>query len=683
MTGLLSRIGTVEARIFATPCPLGTSGRIYAQRLRRQFQQSTRSESTVAAAAAILDEELSQASFDKAKQHAHNAFIGDAAPASGRLDPDYTINGLPLNIARFIPNYGQKSDKPSLYKPTKQVSFRIYDQFFFNYKSLKRQFDPDAPSDYDNYCDPNRIQAEVDRVLQSEDPHIALLAIARLSYLPSFGLVGITQQKFSELLKMADIEYFFGKHSDFDKYVPDRSPFYVRLRDATLPSERSPIFRLRGMLFKLFAKRQSCGAPLQLSDFKYVFSLWNIFGFATIEQPILDMMKRSGVKPDAELFNLRMNALVNEGVWSREHRYEKMITRIYWPLTDEKRQNEQVNRSKVSALFQEMMRSGVVATEETMCLMLTVFAREGDMDAVKHVLDSVWGINLYKFLALGEEGIGKDFADDSPIRPTGRLIETIAHVFGTNQDVALALRLMDFLSRRYELEIPLEAWEEILERAFILSTWKKPDRIHSTSEKHPRKQLPKDAAENLWNTMTGPPYNVQPNMKMYDWIITSLIKRQAVVRAENLMEEGRVLHKQNVAKFVELMRAWRYSKERHVPYYYKFSEATQQIRLEHEIWQAKMAMHRSRQYIREWVRDLIECRRWSEYNLLSGDNMTGVIRNWKLYLPKKVKYQTTTGTVQLNTNAHQVNDFRVKDFQRRYQERSYSDITIRHLDLKR
>ena len=256
-----------------------------------------------------------------------------------------------------------------------------------------------------------------------------------------------------------------------------------------------------------------------------------------------------------------------------------------------------------------------------MCLLMTVFAREGDMEGIKQIFDTAWGINIYKFLALGEEGIGRDFSHDDAMRPTGRLLTTIAHIFGTNQDIPLALRLMDFVSRRYDLPIPLQAWEEILERTYTLSTYKKALREHSTSPEHPRKPLPKSAVQSLWRTMTSEPYNVQPNIHMYDKIIRSLISKQRFGVAEEMMEEGRTVHKSNVALHRKWLKKWADNVKNSHSGSSRTSVSTsantaQRIQDDHNLWLASMRVHRSRQYIRQWVRGLIyrsgkqEYRRW-------------------------------------------------------------------------
>lgn len=677
MTGFLAQLGIREARVLASSAPLGTSGRIHAVRLRRLFQQpepatsirGRRQQSTIAEAEAILEKKEATDSDIGGLQDSirHKLRALHLAPEDSNAgNEELTINGEPLDIAQFTPNSTQKPKHPPLYRPSKlKAAEERYDQFFYDYSHLLRRSpepDPDAPPPPPT--DPVTIAAEVDKILQTGNHHIAIVAIGRLASLPADALSEIQPEQFTALLKLMDPSYFFASHIRFDRSIPTRSPFYIEFfTDATdFHHPRNVFLRL---LSKILKARKASGWPLTQEDHKFEISTRRVLG--DVDKTPLNVLLHARMRTfpsTIEAFNALLSTLVSGGVWaSAAHRHKKQITSRFWPRNDEDVKEEQVNKGRAAYIFQKLTERGIPPNEETMCHMMTIFAREGDMDGVKQIFEATWGVNIYKFLALGEEGIGRDFDHDSPVRPTVRLLETIAHVFGTNQDIPLALRLMDFISRRYNLDIPLAAWEELIERTYTLSTYKKADRSHSTSEEHPRKPLPQTSVYSLWKTMTAPPYNVQPNMPMYDKVIRSLIAKQRFGKAEELMEEGRVVHKSNVKSHRKALKSSAFqiaNPGRTTP--------EKRILADHATWLSNMEMHRSRQFVRGWVKKLIweaDRNEWQKYE--NGEYMAGVVERWKLFLPKTVEYEVPTGRVKLRHDGLKENKERVQGFRRSWE----------------
>ncbi len=663
MSGFLHQVGTFEARILQQTAPLGTSGRIHALRLRRRFQQplSTRTQSS-AAASAVLEKDLETPSITSIQNEVRNKMRESfKAPvgSNGGGEAGLTINGQPIDTIEFTPHSDPSPTHPPLYRPSKLSKDRRHDQFFYDYSKLLQR-DYSTPEERENMTiDPQLIASEIQKAIETADPLTALIVISKLTTLPSGALIEVSEEQFTQLLKMMDPEYFFAPYIRFDKHVTARNPFYDSFFQSwdAVDHPRTVFLRL---MTRLIRARQASGRPISSADYNHTLHIRRVLGDVQ-EGPLKYMQKFSTL--DTKSYNDIMGALVNGGIWAQsEQKLRKQITSRYWPRNDEDKKREQVNKGRVVYVFEEMSRRGVQPNEETMCLLMATFAREADTDGIKQIMESAWGINIYKFLALGEEGIGHDFALDSPMRPTGRLLETLAHVFGTNQDIPLALRLMDFVSRRYGLPIPLSAWEEILERTYTLSVYKKKDTPspHSTSKEHPRKALPPTAVENLWRTMTSAPYNVSPNIHMYDKIIRSQIARQRFGRAEQLMEEGRALHKQKIKAYRKLLHQW--NRVQRGPD--KVGEKERRA-LDQAIWTAKMEHHRSRQYIRAWVKKLIYRRSANGYDInpeLAQSSMSGVVERWELFLPKKVEYKVMTGFVSLKPDTRAANAERVRGF---------------------
>ena len=647
-------------------------------RLRRLFQQpepaasigGRRQQSTIAEAEAILEKkeatDLDIGGLQDSIRHKLRA-LHLAPEGSNAGNEELTINGEPLDIAQFTPHSTHKPKHPPLYRPSKlKTAEERYDQFFYDYSHLLRRSPEPDPDATPPPTDPVTIAAEVDKILQTGNQHIAIVAIGRLASLPAEALSEIQPEQFTALLKLMDPSYFFASHIRFDRSIPTRSPFYIEFfTDATdFHHPRNVFLRL---LSKILKARKASGWPLTQEDHKFEISTRRVLG--DVDKTPLNVLLHARMRTfpsTIEAFNALLSTLVSGGVWaSAAHRHKRQITSRFWPRNDEDVKEEQVNKGRAAYIFQKLTERGIPPNEETMCHMMTIFAREGDMDGVKQIFEATWGVNIYKFLALGEEGIGRDFDHDSPVRPTVRLLETIAHVFGTNQDIPLALRLMDFISRRYNLDIPLAAWEELIERTYTLSTYKKADRSHSTSEEHPRKPLPQTSVYSLWRTMTAPPYNVQPNMPMYDKVIRSLIAKQRFGKAEELMEEGRVVHKSNVRSHRKALKTSAFqiaNPGRTTP--------AKRILADHATWLSNMEMHRSRQFVRGWVKKLIweaDRNEWQKYE--NGEYMAGVVERWKLFLPKTVEYEVPTGRVKLRHDGLKENKERVQGFRRSCERR--------------
>jgi hypothetical protein len=120
-----------------------------------------------------------------------------------------------------------------------------------------------------------------------------------------------------------------------------------------------------------------------------------------------------------------------------------------------------------------MVESGVPGNEETFCLMITAMGREGDLDSIANILKRVWQIDVEALLAADETSVpsARSYPEDSPFYPSNKLLFTLAHAYGTNNNIPLALRLVDYVSSQYSLPIPIpiEVWNELFQWTYVLS----------------------------------------------------------------------------------------------------------------------------------------------------------------------------------------------------------------------
>ncbi|KAI6894711.1 hypothetical protein KC334_g11991, partial [Hortaea werneckii] len=263
-------------------------------------------------------------------------------------------------------------------------------------------------------------------------------------------------------------------------------------------------------------------------------------------------------------------------------------------------------RGKILRMLQGLLGQGVQANEETWRVVILAAAREGDLGTVEKVMARVWGVEVGRIGMEGEEeestakegekggktaatnkktpkgGKGKGKASNpnnfipypptSPLHPTPALLTTLAHAYSINNALPTALKLVDYFSRCYALSIPHATWSELLEWTFVLSVPRTGQKAQHDGTK--AGQLPLSAVGDLWGVMTGSGsstattgtetdqgkrgkpedgaaaaeegrkgYNVQPDMRMYDYLVKNLVLREMGPEILQRMQEGRQLYR--------------------------------------------------------------------------------------------------------------------------------------------
>ncbi|KAI7209158.1 hypothetical protein KC333_g8852, partial [Hortaea werneckii] len=190
-----------------------------------------------------------------------------------------------------------------------------------------------------------------------------------------------------------------------------------------------------------------------------------------------------------------------------------------------------------------------------------------------------------KKIPKGGKGKGKNsnpnnfipYPPTSPLHPTPALLTTLAHAYSINNALPTALKLVDHFSRCYALSIPHATWSELLEWTFVLSVPRTGQKAQHDGTK--TGQLPLSAVGDLWGVMTGggsssttttgteteegkggnpeegaaaaeqerKGYNVQPDMRMYDYLVKNLVLREMGPEILQRMQEGRELYRHSRA----------------------------------------------------------------------------------------------------------------------------------------
>lgn len=193
-------------------------------------------------------------------------------------------------------------------------------------------------------------------------------------------------------------------------------------------------------------------------------------------------------------------------------------------------------KRKFRSYYDHWVRStlyGVLVNEELLCTSMIAFARSSSLANIKGIiLRQHFAILINEDHATGEVTIrgGKDFRPGNPREPTVRLLHAIVEAFGTMSRIPTGLKLLVFVSNRYNIPIPHETWSNMLNWAYVCAS--KP---FSTMRKLQGNYAVNRADHNqvceIWKIMTSKPYKVKPTIDDYSCYIKALIKGQKLVTA--------------------------------------------------------------------------------------------------------------------------------------------------------
>ena len=371
-------------------------------------------------------------------------------------------------------------------------------------------------------------------------------------------------------------------------------------------------------------------------------------------------LHNDGLIPDTACYNYYMAASVWNGIHVAADRHK---TRVI-PFTLLARRAVRLGRgfsgyavgdgglkAKVLKIFSEMLKVGATADEESFCNVITAAAREGDMITVKSVLRKVWDIDVDGLYNAEKNSIESTPVDkSSPFRPTSKLLFTIAHAFGINNNIPAALRVTDFIARRHDIPISLEVWSQLFEWTFVLAT----PRTGLLARKHGTNtgQLPKQSVLSLWDTMTGAPYFVKPTMGMYNHLIKNLQHRDSPQTLYGKMKEGWEIyseHRRRAHKAFQHLKREAEKQENDpdtMP-----SIPLETLRREWEY--LDLVRLRDVFWICRWLRLLLSTTRASvrtnQYEDVGWSlcQIPTILWEWRAYAPKMVRYETSGGVVEI------------------------------------
>jgi hypothetical protein len=185
---------------------------------------------------------------------------------------------------------------------------------------------------------------------------------------------------------------------------------------------------------------------------------------------------------------------------------------------------------------------GVAIDERLLCSGLKAFGWTASILEIRRLLRNHLKIHVQFDRETGAASIsgGKEFAADSPLRPTDRLLQAIVQALGANAEIALASKLVDFISRRYGIKISNHTWSGLLSWTYLSAS-----KGVATEWKvlgYPRKVIEPKQVLLVWQAMTSSQGHPRPSFQNWDIYIKTLIEifhfRQAITQ----MREARAYY---------------------------------------------------------------------------------------------------------------------------------------------
>lgn len=507
------------------------------------------------------------------------------------------------------------------------------------------------------------LEKSVYEALKRNDPNALLRSLIQLvkfdgvRYSSSY-LRGVDPNTFSAILRCLDPEHFIGRYGKLYEEMNRQTLKVLGLRDDSDTGyhhfRRTFLSQIQGIVA---ARRRD--NSLTMADYKYLLKCARAAGNVEVAHLVWKSMTsgENGL-PDADCYNHYLATLCWTERSNTHQRYELRV--IPHNMTRRAGLVENIGtvpnslqghkigsggiKAMASGVFKHMVGTGVAGNEETFCLMITALAREGDIDGVASILDRIWHINVEAILTTDEADLPQvmPYAQDSPFYPSEDLLFTLAHVYGINNSIPTALRVIDYVARQYNIRITPPVWNELLRWTFVLSSV--PGRGREQAKRGTSiGRLPPEAVSNVWATMTSEPYNIQPTMEMYDRLIRNLIFRERFGEAKMRMQEARNLHNEYLVDF---------SRRNLI---YETRRRTNNLPTEKEqrdLAFARLHLRRSRLYILRWVQLFLgNGSRDLKYNEnFAAKDLPDFLKEWDAFLPTIVSYEIASGAVMFRSD---------------------------------
>ena len=401
------------------------------------------------------------------------------------------------------------------------------------------------------------LQQTTKHALQDGDLDTLLRAFLQLSRRRN-GLEALPSTYLGEIIRSLKPEHFIDPFKLAYEWV---HPSFIYRFNKPLRQLRDIFRDYTQTLRALVTRLKRADKKLGIREYTTLLDAARATGDAKLALYLFYCMRRDAVQPNTTCYNHFFEALswdtgsdpsvpiVNGGVHKHRisarnfHTRNVRDTQSWWA----ERQGISPQRLRNLAVreFQNMLKEGVSANVATYCFFMQAMSRCRDLKSVKSILKKVWDIDVERIVNNDNETsiFESELEQDAPIYPDQELLFTIAHIFGSHNDIPTALRVVDHVARKYDLLIDSDTFFQLAQWTWIVSRRQSPSRQASEPD---ITDLPRSAFERLWRTMVDKPYNVKPNELLYHMRIRNLwdVRRrnkmiEAMEEVHSLMEMGK------------------------------------------------------------------------------------------------------------------------------------------------
>ncbi|TKX24940.1 putative mitochondrial ATPase expression protein [Elsinoe australis] len=275
----------------------------------------------------------------------------------------------------------------------------------------------------------------------------------------------------------------------------------------------------------LVSKRRAIGQKLSSQDYGQVLAASHFVGNDEAARRYWSYMVEDQTAPDMACFNNFLGA----HVWNDtlpQFRTRSRVTSFNMMARDNFYAGAPYNNYKIresgvkeltTKVFGELLKHKYQADEETICHVMVGLAREGDVKGFQKMLSRVWDIDPDRIMREDDRAPKKTIDPNSSLYPTQRLLYNISFCYSLNNDLPTGLRVIDYISRHFDIAVTDVVWDSLLHWAYVLSRPKPKDSSDPAT-------LDLDAVYRVWDTMQMAPYEVKPTLSMYDALIKTYWK---------------------------------------------------------------------------------------------------------------------------------------------------------------
>ncbi|KAL4988533.1 mitochondrial ATPase expression-domain-containing protein [Aspergillus falconensis] len=485
--------------------------------------------------------------------------------------------------------------------------------------------------------DADTVRKEFYAILETAQPDQVMAAL--LNYDCEELVATMPQSSFIEALHLLSPAYFV---EPFKEIYRPLHPYTVQIKR----------FKAQQTLFDDFVRNLSAivrirrlgGQALGLAEYTHLLDCARSLGDALMADHIWNSMRLDNIAPDLQCYNHYMEA----------KKYRLRIT----PFAYRRRRFGDLGwegygtagrsvRAEVQEIFDEMTASGIEGDEASIVSLLMATARVGDNKAMEGILQTIWNIDV-DALRKGQQVTVADYDRSSPFYPSARLLRAVAHSFSAANDIESAVRIVELVSRSYDVEVPDSIWAELFEWAFVLSRRKYgPD-----TERKSKGLIDISLLKNLFGTMTKEPYNVEPSAEMHSklaktaWVFHRLndflYHMREAYEILDATRRKRIAAREIVESYLRCPRADDGVMDPRILRSRGFADAV------HTYDVLRLLVMQQTRIIERLANLLIRRGDWlgRSFDVWEHQFLPQLMEEWRDFIPARVRYSTSTGIVQ-------------------------------------